>query len=147
MRESADTVTSTVSKNLNSKPDPTHHDANASGGILAGAKQQLDYITNGASITQIKNKITTMAGETASNIKENVFDGVVPAAGETLQGAQARVQSLADTVNGSHNDQANQESNSPHPEHEMIDQMDEEEICDFLRERHRSTAPPRPTIK
>lgn len=127
-------------------------------GDLDSAKHQFDGITR-SSISDIKENVVAVAGDTVNTVKETLFEGV-PAAAEALQSAEERIRSLA-SGNGDNNGQglcswfnlagclvnmylaAPDENMASHAKDaERIDQMDTEQICDFLRDKHRSTKPP-----
>lgn len=63
-------------------------------GVQTSAKQQLDSITGGVSVTDIKNNVTSVAGEKINGAKETVLGGAVPAAAEALQSAQGKIRSV-----------------------------------------------------
>ena len=125
-------------------------------GVLASVKHQIDSVTGGAPLSEIPGKVTAVAGEKAHGVKETV----VPAAGEALQKAQGQIQSLAGggTGNGiigqgrtsSPRNMLNtgylrllgENSAATADEHERVDQMSSEQVCDFLRAKHSSTRPP-----
>ncbi|KAJ5096075.1 hypothetical protein NUU61_005431 [Penicillium alfredii] len=77
--------------------------------------------------------------EKANGIKETVLDGAVPAAQGALQTVQGQVRAM--TGKGG-NETPHDAGALPSDEIECIDQMDTERVCDFLREKHTSTAPP-----
>ena len=124
--------------------------------VLATVKHQIDSVTGGAPLSKIPSKVTAVAGEKAHDVKETV----VPAAGEALQKAQDQIQSLAGggTGNGiigqgrtsSPRNMLNigylcslgENSATTADEHERVDQMSSEQVCDFLRAKHSSTRPP-----
>jgi hypothetical protein len=78
----------------NSLPTDPASDSNREG-VLASAKQQINSMTGGASVTDIQQNFTTAAGEKAAVLKETVVENVMPAAGEALQSAQQSLQTLA----------------------------------------------------
>ncbi|KAJ5389556.1 uncharacterized protein N7496_000624 [Penicillium cataractarum] len=111
-------------------------------GVLASVKHQLDSVTGGAAIAEIQQNIPTVAEEKVNALKETVINDVVPATGEALQSAQESIRALAEKVMTGHEAQGGKEMDPSHPDYQIIDQMDDEKICDFLRDKHRSTAPP-----
>lgn len=150
-----DDANTSVSTNSSSEPN--------SEGVLAGVKQQINSITGGASVTDIRQNTATVAGEKVNGLKETVVDNVVPAAGDALQSAQERISALAGKVTTGSESQVEKGMflglinfaslhmiltetrvwlETGHPDHQIIDQMDDEQICDFLRHKHRSTAQP-----
>ncbi|KAJ5579923.1 uncharacterized protein N7459_005908 [Penicillium hispanicum] len=71
------------------------------------------------------------------------IDSVTTVAGEALTSAQGQIRSLAG--GGSGTGEANSDTDAHTAtayEHENVDQMDTEKVCDFLREKHKSTKPP-----
>jgi hypothetical protein len=65
-------------------------------GILADVQAQINSVTGGASITEIQQNITTVAGEKAHAVKDTVVNDIVPAASEALQSAQESIRTLAE---------------------------------------------------
>ncbi|KAJ5631500.1 uncharacterized protein N7484_011600 [Penicillium longicatenatum] len=104
--------------------------------VYDGVKSQLDTLTGGSSISEIPSKATAVAGETAATIKETVIDKAVPAAGEALQNLGNQIRNLTGEVEETIEEDLDLEKHSEH-----IDKMDTERLCDFLREKHKSTAP------
>ncbi|OOQ88400.1 hypothetical protein PEBR_13771 [Penicillium brasilianum] len=111
-------------------------------GILAGVQQQINSVTGGASITEIQQNITTVAGEKAHALKATVVNDIVPAASEALQSAQESIRTLTEKATNGNDAQEENETDPSHPDHQKIDELDEETICDFLRDKHRSTQLP-----
>ncbi|KAJ5175258.1 uncharacterized protein N7482_001135 [Penicillium canariense] len=124
--------------------DAAISDPNRSEGILAGMKKQSSSTPSGSSISNTQQDLTTIASEklNLNGMKELIFDDVVPVAGGALQSAQECIYTLAGKAAGVGERQARQGLQSPDPDHELIDQMDDERICDFLREKHSSTVQP-----
>ncbi|KAJ5201850.1 uncharacterized protein N7498_006513 [Penicillium cinerascens] len=109
-------------------------------GDLGSAKHQFNGGT-GSSLSDTKENLVTVASDTVNTVKEMLLEGV-PAAAEALQSAEERIRSLA-SGNEDNNEQAPDENMESHAQDvERIDQMDTEQICDFLRDKHRSTKPP-----
>jgi len=76
-----------------STSDTSTTDTPAQEGVLDTVKHQIDEIT-GSSITDTKNNLAAVSGDTVNGLKEAVREGV-PAAVETLQSAEERIRSLA----------------------------------------------------
>lgn len=118
--------------------------------MMVSAKSQIDSITGGASVTEVKDNVVGAAGQTLNSM-EKVVGGAAPVAKETLQTAQDKLGLL---VGGNAAKQQGMPSwnwTSVSAEHaaadagdsERIDQLDTEHVSDFLRESHMSTkAPP-----
>lgn len=68
-------------------------------------KQQIDTVTGGASITEIQQNITTVAGEKANALEETVVNDIIPAASEALQSTQESIRSLAEKATNGNNAQ------------------------------------------
>ena len=71
-------------------------------GDLGSAKHQFDELTR-SSISDIKENVVAVAGDTANTVKETLLEGF-PVAAEALQNAEERIRSLA-TGNGDNNEQ------------------------------------------
>ncbi|KAJ6104464.1 hypothetical protein N7523_010784 [Penicillium sp. IBT 18751x] len=129
----------TSDTDLESPPSAETASQGSTQGSFAGVKNQLDDLTR-SSVTDFKGNLVAVAGDAVNGVKETVAEGI-PVAKEALQSAQDRVRSLVKGV---------EETAEPAPEEkeanardaEQIDQMDTEQICDFLREKHRSMNPP-----
>ncbi|KAJ5891706.1 uncharacterized protein N7473_007934 [Penicillium subrubescens] len=130
-----------MSDSNNSLSTDSSRDSNGDG-VLTSVQQQINSITAGASATRFQQNVTALASEKITDVKEAVVDNIIPAAGEALQSAQESIYTLAGKVTTGNDLQGEKETDSPHPDHQLIDQMDKEQICDFLRDKHRSTAPP-----
>ncbi|KAJ6084229.1 hypothetical protein N7486_011029 [Penicillium sp. IBT 16267x] len=103
---------------------------------FGSVKSQLDSLTGGSSISEIPSKATAVAGQKVAVIKDTVVDKAVPAAGEALQNLGSQIRNLAGEVEETIEEDLDLEEHS-----EQIDKMDTERLCDFLREKHKSTAP------
>ncbi|KAJ5565045.1 hypothetical protein N7513_001287 [Penicillium frequentans] len=103
--------------------------------VYGGVKAQLDPLTEGNLISEFPSKATAVAGETASTIKDIVVEKAVPAAEEALQNLGSQIRNLAGQVEETVEEDLDFEKHSEH-----IDKMDTEQLCDFLREKHKSTA-------
>lgn len=90
----------------NEAGDVAARNPDQSEGMKAGVKGQIDSMTSGPLVTDTKNNVTAVAGETIQGVKETVLDGAVPAAAEALKGAQDRVLALAGRGNGAKSDSA-----------------------------------------
>ncbi|KAJ5090691.1 hypothetical protein N7532_009375 [Penicillium argentinense] len=113
--------------------------SNESQGVLACVKEQVNSVTGGRSVSEIGSEVSTLAGEKASEVKEVI----VPAAEGALETLQARIHSLTGAENGTGSGFEQAVDSALHPdEHRAIDEMDSEQLCDFLREKHMSTKPP-----
>jgi hypothetical protein len=153
-----------MSGSNNSVSTDNSRDSNGAS-VLVGVQQQINTITGGASITEIQQNVIAVASEKVTGVKEAVVENIMPPAGEALQSAQKSIYTLAGKVATGSDSQGEKgmflpctslvilyplliqtrvwlERVSPQPDHQLIDQMDEEKICDFLRDKHRSTAPP-----
>lgn len=89
-----DSISPDSSQQEPSRTEATDRNSTQSEGILAGAKQQIDSLTGGASITGIKDNVAGAAGERLTGVKETVLDGAVPTATGALQTAQDKIRSL-----------------------------------------------------
>ncbi|KAJ5273442.1 hypothetical protein N7478_008567 [Penicillium angulare] len=111
------------------------------GGVVAGVKSQINSMTGGKSVAELQDQAVGIAKENAVAVKETVMDSAVPAAGEALQNVGNKVRELVGVEYETTKETIEEEiDQAPHPE--QIDNMDEEKLCDFLREKHSSTAPP-----
>ncbi|KAJ5935214.1 hypothetical protein N7466_004761 [Penicillium verhagenii] len=111
-----------------------------SSGALGDVKTRLNNMTGGSSISEISSRATAVAGEKVVALKDTVMENAVPAAGEALQSLGGRIRNLAGEVEETVEEDLDMEKHSEH-----IDKMDKERLCDFLRDKHKSTAPSLPT--
>lgn len=78
-----------------SRTEAAEHSESQSGGILGAAKGQIDSLTGGVSVAEMKDNVAGAAGEKVTRVKETVLDDAVPAATGALQSAQDKIRSLA----------------------------------------------------
>ncbi|KAJ5778207.1 hypothetical protein N7520_001453 [Penicillium odoratum] len=132
------------SRNGDSVPNDTQQTnqtgESESSGILGGVTDQLNSMTGSSSISEIPGKATAVAGEKVAAVKETIIDSAVPAAGEALQNLGSQVRKLAGKAEETIEEDLDLERHS-----EQIDKMDTERLCDFLREKHKSTVSSLPT--
>ncbi|KAJ5128728.1 hypothetical protein N7448_002445 [Penicillium atrosanguineum] len=129
----------TSDTSLNSPPNAETASQRSEQGSFAGVKDQLDDLTR-SSVTDFKDSFVAVASDAVTGVKETVAEGI-PIATEALQSAQDRVRSLVKGVEETV-EPASEEQEAMAKDAEHIDQMDTEQICDFLRDKHRSTKPP-----
>ncbi|KAJ5108988.1 hypothetical protein N7456_005663 [Penicillium angulare] len=111
------------------------------GGVVEGVKSQINSLTGGKSVKELQDQAVGIAKENAVAVKETVMDSAVPAAGEALQNVGNKVRELAG-VEYENAKETIEEEVDPAVHPDKIDKLDEEKLCDFLREKHSSTAPP-----
>ena len=90
MSSASDSTCSKSPLEKNNETNDTITPTEPSEGVLAGVKQQINSITGGSSVSEIQEKVTTIAGEKINDMKETV----VPAAEEVLQNMQAQIRDL-----------------------------------------------------
>ncbi|CRL23786.1 unnamed protein product [Penicillium camemberti] len=121
------------------------HKANEQEGVLAGVKHQFDSMAPGGSMSEFGNSVSSTAQEKFVAAKDTIMEGAVPAA----QGALRTVQGHIRTISGGAKEVEEVEEpiseNLSQEERETIDKMSNEQICDFLREKHMSNKHPLPT--
>lgn len=151
MSSSTDTAYST-----SLPPGQTETAPNQPDGVLSSVKQQVNSVTDGASLSEISSKVTAVAGEKANGMK----DTVVPAAGEALNNVQGQIRSLAGGGTGADTYRQGTcvneilsgwklmlvvidvNSAADAEDQERVDQMSTEQVCDFLRAKHLSNRSP-----
>ncbi|OQE16689.1 hypothetical protein PENSTE_c023G09623 [Penicillium steckii] len=131
---------STKSPSEQRNNDAISSESNQSEGVLATVKDQIHFATGGRSISQFGSEVSSVVGETVQETKETV----APLAENAIHTVQARVQSLTGNTNSEEASETKQASDLAvdETEHKKIDQLDNEHICDFLREKHMSTKIP-----
>ncbi|OQE31026.1 hypothetical protein PENFLA_c002G03188 [Penicillium flavigenum] len=111
-------------------------------GVLAGVKHQFDSMAPGGSISEFGNSVSSAAQEKIVAAKDTLMEGALPAA----QGAIRTVQGHIRTISGGSNEvEETVPEELSQEERDRIDQMSNEQVCDFLREKHMSNKHPRPT--
>ncbi|KAJ5996372.1 hypothetical protein N7499_007312 [Penicillium canescens] len=111
--------------------------------VSAGMKHQASSITAGSQISQFGNSASIVISENISTMKEVMMDDALPRAQEALQTVGEQIQALTNGKKG--NEETSEELTLTSEEQERIDTMDNERVCDFLRETHMSTTRPRKT--
>ncbi|OGE51696.1 hypothetical protein PENARI_c012G04054 [Penicillium arizonense] len=112
--------------------------------ISAGMKHQASSITAGNPISQFGNSASVVVSENISTMKEVMMDDALPCAQEALQTVGEQIQALTNGKKG-REESTSEELSLTSEEQERIDTMDNERVCDFLRETHMSTTRPRKT--
>ncbi|KAJ5734395.1 hypothetical protein N7493_003181 [Penicillium malachiteum] len=131
---SNDTIPQKHEQDTTIDPDPDQN------GGFTGVKSQLDSLAGPSSAGELKDQALAVAGEKATALKEVVIDGAIHVAGEALQSIGTRIRDLAGGVEEVVEETLEDPDRAAHAE--LIDQMDTERLCDFLREKHQSTAQP-----
>ncbi|KAJ5498193.1 hypothetical protein N7453_007244 [Penicillium expansum] len=138
-----------------------HHDdgCDRQEGVLAGIKQQFDSMAPGGSISEFGSSVTSAAQETVVAAKDTLMEGALPAAQGALQTMQYHIHNIsggAKEVEETVSEAVSQQHMTwlltkvlcleiSQEERDRIDKMSNEQICDFLREKHMSNKHPRPT--
>ncbi|CAI7584383.1 unnamed protein product [Penicillium viridicatum] len=119
------------------------HQANEQEGVLAGVKHQFDSMAPSGSMSEFGNSVSSAAQEKFVAAKDTIMEGALPAA----QGALRTVQGHIRTISGGAEEEVEEpvSENISQEERESIDKMSNEQICDFLREKHMSNKHPQPT--
>ncbi|QQK39819.1 hypothetical protein Pdw03_2673 [Penicillium digitatum] len=121
--------------------EATHQDEGQKG-VLAGIKHRFNVMAPGGSISEFGNNVSSAAQEQVVAAKETLLEGAVPAA----QGAMRTVQDQMCTIAGGATESKETVSEDrSQEESECIDNLSNEQICDFLREKHMSNRHPRPS--
>ncbi|KAJ5791580.1 uncharacterized protein N7518_008591 [Penicillium psychrosexuale] len=104
-------------------------------GVFAGMKHQLDSMAPGGSMSEFGNSVSSAAHEKIIAAKDTLMDEAYPAA----QGALRTVQGHIRAMSGGSNEAQEMVPEEPsQEERECVDKMSNEQVCDFLRERHMS---------
>lgn len=139
---------------------------NGQEGVLAGVKHQFNSMAPSGSMSEFGESVTSAAQERFVAAKDTIMEGALPAA----QGALQTVQGHIRTISGGAEEVEEPVSESmffvsmysptvymtrlltkmlclvlSQEERESIDKMSNEQICDFLREKHMSNKHPHPT--
>ncbi|KAJ5187433.1 hypothetical protein N7449_010427 [Penicillium cf. viridicatum] len=115
------------------------HEADRQEGALAGVKHQFDSMAPGSSMSEFGNSVSSAAQERLVAAKDTLMEGALPAA----QGALRTVRGHIRTISGGAKEVEEPVSeNLSQEERESIDEMSNEQICDFLREKHMSNKHP-----
>ncbi|CAI7652604.1 unnamed protein product [Penicillium discolor] len=121
------------------------HKADEQEGVLTGVKHQFDSMAPGGSMAEFGNSVSSAAQEKFVAAKDTIMEGALPAA----QGALRTVRGHIRTISGGAKEVEEVEEpvseNISQEEREIIDKMSNEQICDFLREKHMSNKHPLPT--
>ncbi|CAI7662970.1 unnamed protein product [Penicillium glandicola] len=111
-------------------------------GVIAGIKHQFDSMPSSSSISEFGASVGSAAQEKIVAVKDTLMEGALPAA----QGALRTVQSHIRSISGGSNEVEETVSEGlSREEHECIDKMSNEQICDFLRHKQMSNKHSRPT--
>lgn len=122
--------------------EPTPNQMEGQEGVLAGVKHQFDSMAPGGSISEFGNSVSSAAQEKIVAAKDTLMEGALPAA----QGAIRTVQGHIRTISGGSNEvEETVPEELSQEERDRIDQMSNEQVCDFLREKHMSNKHPQPT--
>ncbi|KAJ5747900.1 uncharacterized protein N7511_009596 [Penicillium nucicola] len=112
--------------------------------VSAGMKHQHNSMNVGNSISQFATSASIVASENIATMKEVMIEDALPRAQEAWQTVEEQFQALTNGKN-ENEESASEELTLTSEEHECINKMDNERICDFLREKHMSTTRPRKT--
>ncbi|KAJ5920524.1 hypothetical protein N7516_011382 [Penicillium verrucosum] len=115
---------------------------NGQEGVLAGVKHQFNSMAPSGSMSEFGESVTSAAQERFVAAKDTIMEGALPAAQGALQTVQGHIRTIsggAEEVEEPVSEILSQE------ERESIDKMSNEQICDFLREKHMSNKHPHPT--
>ncbi|KAJ5824209.1 hypothetical protein N7447_006549 [Penicillium robsamsonii] len=110
-------------------------------GILAGMRHQLDTMVPGGSISEFGSSIGSAAQERIAAAKETIMESALPAAQGALRTIRGHIRSIS---GGSNEVEETVPDELSQEERECIDNLSNEQICDFLRERHMSNKHPLP---
>lgn len=122
--------------------EPTPNQMEGQEGVFAGVKHQFDSMAPGGSISEFGNSVSSAAQEKIVAAKDTLMEGALPAA----QGAIRTVQGHIRTISGGSNEvEETVPEELSQEERDRIDQMSNEQVCDFLREKHMSNKHPQPT--
>ncbi|KAJ5142899.1 uncharacterized protein N7515_001686 [Penicillium bovifimosum] len=110
-------------------------------GLLGGVKNKFDSTATGSSISEFGSTVSNIAQEKAGAAKDVIMNTAVPAAQGALNTVQGHVRSISGGK-GTENMVSEDPDPRSHEEDEVIDNMSNEQICDFLREKHRSNKLP-----
>jgi hypothetical protein len=122
--------------------EPTSNQTEGEEGVLAGVKHQFDSMAPGGSISEFGNSVSSAAQEKIVAAKDTLMEGALPAA----QGAIRTVQGHIRTISGGSNEvEETVPEELSQDERDRIDEMSNEQVCDFLREKHMSNKHPQPT--
>ncbi|KAJ5788322.1 hypothetical protein N7457_003312 [Penicillium paradoxum] len=136
--------------------NPVHDEGQE--GVLAGIKHQLDSMTAGSSLSEIGNSVGSVVQEKAGAVKEIIMDSAVPAAQGALHTVQDQISALSGGAKGAEETVSEglfflmslfvmvideggvllDLTAASREEQERIDNMSDEQICDFLRDKHMS---------
>ncbi|KAJ5448044.1 hypothetical protein N7445_002865 [Penicillium cf. griseofulvum] len=111
-------------------------------GVLAGMKHQLDSVAPGGSISEFGNSIGSVVQEKVAAAKDTLMGSALPAAQGALRTVQGHIRSIS---GGSNEAEETVPEELSQEERECIDNMSNEQICDFLREKHMSNKHSLPT--
>ncbi|OQE39268.1 hypothetical protein PENCOP_c007G06045 [Penicillium coprophilum] len=111
-------------------------------GVLSGIKNQLDTMAPGGSISDFGNSISSVAQEKLVAAKDTFMESALPAAQGALRTVRGHIRSIS---GGSNEVEETVPEELSKEERECIDKMSNEQICDFLREKHMSNKHSRPT--
>ncbi|KAJ5543231.1 hypothetical protein N7535_005661 [Penicillium sp. DV-2018c] len=115
-------------------------------GLLGGVKNKFDSTTTatGSSVSEFGNTISDIAQEKASAAKDIIMNTAVPAAQGALSTVQGHVRSISGGGKGFEETVAQDSVPTSREDDELIDSMSDEQVCDFLRDKHMSNKlPPR----
>ncbi|KAJ5964415.1 uncharacterized protein N7479_004291 [Penicillium vulpinum] len=114
-------------------------------GILAGMKHQLDTMAPGGSLSEFGNFVTSVAQEKILAVRHTLMEDTLPAAQGALRTVRGHIRSIS---GGSREVEETipQDFEVSREEQECIDKMSNDQICDFLREKHMSNKHVHPPV-
>ncbi|KAJ5170443.1 uncharacterized protein N7500_003226 [Penicillium coprophilum] len=111
-------------------------------GVLSGIKTQLDSMAPGGSISDFGISISSVAQEKLIAAKGTLMESALPAAQGALRTVRGHIRSISGESNEVKETVPEELSKE---ERECIDKMSNEQICDYLREKHMSNKHSLPT--
>ncbi|KAJ5877072.1 hypothetical protein N7455_000537 [Penicillium solitum] len=118
------------------------HKADEQEGVLTGVTHQFDSMAPGGSMSEFGNSVSSAAQEKFVAAKDTIMEGALPAAQGALRTVQGHIRSISGGAKEVEEVEEPVSENLSQEERECIDNMSNEQICDFLREKHMSNKHP-----
>ncbi|KAJ6151629.1 hypothetical protein N7470_007226 [Penicillium chermesinum] len=139
MDSSGGSSASTVPIEQGADPETSPSDTRSSSDVFSTARNQINSLVGNTSVSDVSNKATTATSEAANGIKKTVLEDAIPATEEFLNNARDRISTMVGQSNSADDQPPDKNTTQYIEDQQRIDQMHPEQVCEFLRERHKST--------
>ncbi|KAJ5480810.1 hypothetical protein N7539_006704 [Penicillium diatomitis] len=123
--------------------EPNHQDPStlkSSSTFSSTSSSSSSSSTSSSVVTAIQQNVSSLVGPHIDHVKGAVNENVTPVAQEALQLSQRTVREIVNQIYPEPEPEPQKGLDPSHPDYHQIDQMHDEQVCDYLRHKHRSTA-------